>query len=328
MSKAFCAKRLGGWLLAVAVVAFGLAPELRAAEGDGVFRWQPFLGPFHSILLHFPIGFVTMAFLVDLYYLWRRKAEVQPVITLMLALSVVTTVLTIVLGLLRATGAEYDPQTLAAHKNYGIAVGVLTVVTLWLQWLGYHETTSDAPRTLLRGGYRFLLLGNILLLIIAGHEGGNLTHGSNYLTKNAPEFVKALVEEEKGTSGSATGGGNEQEKFYLEKVKPVFDTKCLSCHGPEKQKGKYRMDQPAIALKGGDSEKLAVKPGDPFASNLVRLILLPPGDDDVMPPAGKGSLTPEEVMHVIRWIQQGAQMPGASPADAKAASEKTAPPEK
>jgi uncharacterized membrane protein/mono/diheme cytochrome c family protein len=320
MNKTFCARRWAGWLLVMVVAGLGLAPELRAAEGDGVFRWQPFLGPFHSVLLHFPIGFVTMAFLVDLYYLWRPKSEVQPVITLMLGLSVITTMLTIVLGLLRATGAEYDPQTLAAHKNYGIAVGVLTVVTLWLQWLGYHETASNAPRTLLRAGYRCLLLGNIVLLIIAGHEGGNLTHGSNYLTKNAPGFVKALVEEEKETPAVAASGGNEQEKFYREKVKPIFDTKCLSCHGPEKQKGKYRMDQPAIALKGGDSEKLAVKPGDPFASNLVRLILLPPGDDDVMPPAGKGSLTPEEVMHVIRWIQQGAQIPGHTTAEAKPAN--------
>ncbi len=297
-------------------------PEAGAAEG-GLFQWRPFLGPFHSVLLHFPIGFVTMAFLVDLYYLWRRKAEVQPVITLMLGLSVLTTVLTVVLGLLRATGAEYDPQMLAAHKNSGIAVGVLTVVTLILQWLGYRTLSSDAPRKLLRGSYRVLLLANIVLLVIAGHEGGNLTHGSNYLTKNAPEFVKALVEEEPVSPvGSGASVGNAQEKFYVEKIKPLFDTKCLSCHGPEKQKGKYRMDQPAIALKGGDSEKLAVKPGDPFASNLVRLILLPPSDDDVMPPTGKGSLTPDEVMNVIRWIQQGAHIPGHAAPDARPAAEK------
>ncbi|KAF0172273.1 MAG: Leucine-rich repeat ribonuclease inhibitor subtype [Limisphaerales bacterium] len=320
--------RLTVWLAMGLVVV--IVPELLAAErGGGIFQWQPFLGPFHSILLHFPIGFVTMAFLVDLFYLWRPKANVQPVITLMLSLSVATTVLTIVLGMLRASGAEYDPQTLAAHKNYGIAVGVLTVVTLVLQWLGYREADGDAPRPLLRGGYRVLLLGNIALLVIAGHEGGNLTHGSNYLTKNAPEFVKAMVEEEPvAATASDAAGGNEQEKFYLEKVKPIFDTKCLNCHGPEKQKGKYRMDQPAIALKGGDSDKLAVKPGDPFASNLVRLILLPPADDDVMPPTGKGSLTPDEVMHVIRWIQQGAHISGHKAEDVKPAAEKPAAPEK
>ncbi|NDF01397.1 MAG: hypothetical protein EB034_24485 [Verrucomicrobia bacterium] len=308
------------WLTACLLLSG--TPELLAAEGGGIFHWRPFLGPFHSVLLHFPIGFVTMAFLVDLYYLWRPKVNVQPVITLMLGLSVATTVLTVVLGLLRATGAEYDPHMLEAHKNFGIAVGVLTVITLGLQWLGYREIAGDAPRKLLRGSYRVLLLVNIGLLIIAGHEGGNLTHGSNYLTKNAPEFVKSIVEDEPEPVAASATAGNEQEKFYVEKIKPLFDTKCLSCHGPEKQKGKYRIDQPAVALKGGDSEKLAVKPGDPFASNLVRLILLPPADDDVMPPAGKGSLTSDEVMNVIRWIQQGAHIPGHKAEEPKPAAEK------
>ena len=293
--------RLAVWL----ALAGWLAPSALAAEPEGIFQWRPFLGPFHSVLLHFPIGFVTMAFCVDLYYLWRRKPEVQPVITLMLGLSVGTTLLTIVLGLMRAGGAEYDARMLDAHRAYGIAVGVLTAVTLLLQWLGYRPGTEAAPNRLLRGGYRALLLGNIALLVVAGHLGGNLTHGSNYLTKNAPEFVKVLVED--GPEPElALAGASEEEKFFLEKVRPIFDTKCISCHGPEKQKGAYRLDQKAAAFKGGDSEATAIKPGDPLASSLVRLILLPPAHDDVMPPAGKGSLTPDEILAIIRWIQQGA----------------------
>ena len=297
------------WLAAAFVGCGVFLPSAMAAEGDEIFQWRPFLGPFHSVLLHFPIGFVTMAFLVDLYYLWRRKPEVQQVITLMLGLSVATTLLTIALGLLRASGAEYDLRTLDSHRNYGIAVGVLTVLTLILQRRGYAEGTDAAPNRLLRGSYRGLLIANISLLVIAGHQGGNLTHGSNYLTKNAPEFVKILVEDEPETPDMALVGATEEDKFFLEKVKPIFDTKCLSCHGPEKQKGTYRLDQKAIALKGGSSEKTAIKAGSPLDSHLIRLILLPPDHEDVMPPTGKGSLTPEEVMAIIRWIQHGAHYP-------------------
>ncbi len=289
-------------------MASAFVPAAMATDSSGIFEWRPFLGPFHSVLLHFPIGFVTMAFLVDLYYLWRRKPEVQQVITLMLGLSVATTLLTIALGLLRAGGAEYDPQTLDSHRNYGIAVGALTVVTLLLQWLGYRPGTEAVPNQLLRGGYRAVLLGNIVLLVIAGHQGGNLTHGSNYLTKHAPQFVKELVEDTPAQE-PALGGASEGEKYFLEKVKPVFDAKCVSCHGPEKQKGAYRLDQRAAALKGGDSEKTAIQAGNPLESNLVRLILLPPDHDDVMPPMGKGTLSPEETMIIIRWIQQGAIYP-------------------
>lgn len=61
-------------------LALSCAPDVSAAEVGGIFQWWPFLGPFHSVLLHFRISFVTMAFLVDLYYLWRPKVNVQPVI--------------------------------------------------------------------------------------------------------------------------------------------------------------------------------------------------------------------------------------------------------
>lgn len=297
------------WLAAVVAGCGMFLPSALAAEIGGIFQWRPFLGPFHSVLLHFPIGFVTMAFLVDLYYLWRRKPEVQQVISLMLGLSVATTLLTIALGLLRAGGAEYDARMLDSHRNYGIAVGALTVVTLILQRLGYGAGTDAAPNRLVRGGYRALLLGSIVLLVIAGHQGGNLTHGSNYLTKNAPEFVKVFVEDEPELADMALVAASEEDKFFLEKVKPVFDTKCVACHGPEKQKGTYRLDQKAVALKGGSSEKTAIQPGSPLDSHLIRLILLPPDSEDVMPPAGKGSLTPEEVMAIIRWIQHGAHFP-------------------
>ena len=67
-------------------------------------------------------------------------------------------------------------------------------------------------------------------------------------------------------------------------------------------------------------ELLREKPGDPLASNLVRLILLPSDDDEVMPPTGKGTLTPDEVLHLVRWIQQGAHFPGHSAAATKPAA--------
>lgn len=315
MSAPFSSLRGGARVAALAVsLSMVFVPQALAAAPETLFEWRPFLGPFHSIVVHFPIGFVTMAFLVDLYALWRRKIEVQGVITLMLGLSIAATVVTIVLGLLRATGGEYDPQTLSAHRNFGIGVGVLTVGTFLVQWLGYRDAGSGSRRPLLRGAYRVLLLSNILLMGIAGHEGGNLTHGSNYLTKNAPAFVRTLVEGEFESDVAAAAAGSAQETFFLEKVKPIFDAKCLSCHGPEKQKGKFRIDQPDTVMKGGDSEKPAVIPGDPAASNLVRLILLPEDHDDLMPPAGKNALTAEEIMQIIRWIQHGAHWPGRTAA--------------
>ena len=36
-----------------------------------MLEWEPFLGPFHSVLLHLPIGFLALALLLDLYARWR-----------------------------------------------------------------------------------------------------------------------------------------------------------------------------------------------------------------------------------------------------------------
>ncbi|MCB1210962.1 MAG: hypothetical protein KDK97_16685, partial [Verrucomicrobiales bacterium] len=45
-------------------------------------------------------------------------------------------------------------------------------------------------------------------------------------------------------------------------IRPLFESHCVSCHGADKQKGSYRLDERASALKGGDSDKAAIVPGD------------------------------------------------------------------
>ena len=38
---------------------------------------------------------------------------------------------------------------------------------------------------------------------------------------------------------------NVQEAIiYTDIIKPIFQSKCYGCHGPTKQKGKLRLDQP------------------------------------------------------------------------------------
>jgi uncharacterized membrane protein/mono/diheme cytochrome c family protein len=300
---------LSGFLQGTAVAA---APVFPIA----LFHWQPFLGPFHSVLLHFPIGFVVMAFLVDLYYLRRRSLDAQPIIRLILVFAVISSLLTVFLGLMRSDSAEYDAKMLLHHRNYGIAVGALMTATFALHCLAFRGNDTGSPRRALTLGFRGSLFTTMSVIIIAGHQGGNLTHGTNYLTKNAPEFVKKLIEETPAANGESGGAGpvavNSDDRFFTDKVKPIFDAKCATCHGADKQKGEYRLDQKTVAFNGGESGKPAIKPGEPLQSHLVNLVLLPPDDDDVMPPKGKRALTSDEIMTLIRWIQQGAPFPEAA----------------
>ena len=51
-------------------------------------------------------------------------------------------------------------------------------------------------------------------------------------------------------------------------MRPVLSARCVSCHGPEKQKGGLRLDGLAAALEGGDSGA-ALVPNDPAKSLLL-----------------------------------------------------------
>lgn len=294
--------------LGLTIIAAGAVGDPTPAQN--AFLWTPFLAPFHAVVLHFPIGFVTMACVLEIYRMRRPSAELKPVTTLTLWLSLLSGIVAATLGILRATGGGYEVHELESHRWTGVAVVGATLLTLALQRWAYR----DESRGLLTASYRGLLAITLSLLVVAGHMGGNLTHGSKYLTENAPAFVREFIEEEPPASADAgsLASLDEKQRFYVEHVQPILEKKCFRCHGPEKQKGEYRMDQPEIALKGGESEKTAIKPGDPLGSELVRLILLPPGDDEIMPPEGKEPVTAEEALTIIRWIQKGAPFPVAA----------------
>ncbi|MBU6400454.1 MAG: SUMF1/EgtB/PvdO family nonheme iron enzyme [Verrucomicrobia bacterium] len=96
---------------------------------------------------------------------------------------------------------------------------------------------------------------------------------------------------------------------FARDVKPVLEKSCVRCHGPEKPKGKFRLDDKPGAFaqrKNGP----AISPGHPDQSLVYTLTVLPADDDDLMPPSGKGGPLPKEKTEVLRrWIAQGAAWP-------------------
>jgi hypothetical protein len=88
-------------------------------------------------------------------------------------------------------------------------------------------------------------------------------------------------------------------------IKPIFEQSCLRCHGPERPKGGFRLDNRASALNGGHSGEV-ILPGDSGKSPLIHHVSrLDP--EMAMPPEGKGEpLTREQVALLRAWIDQGA----------------------
>jgi hypothetical protein len=95
---------------------------------------------------------------------------------------------------------------------------------------------------------------------------------------------------------------------FKQEILPILEEHCLKCHGPEKQKSEFRVDQRAVMLKGGDSGHAGIVPGDPKKSYLIEVIK--GGDPDtIMPPKGE-PLTKAQVAVFEQWIAAGAEWPG------------------
>ena len=62
------------------------------------------------------------------------------------------------------------------------------------------------------------------------------------------------------------------EEHFVRKVKPLLDSRCVSCHGPDKVKGGLRLDSRPAMLKGGENGP-AVVPGNPSQSLLLQAVM-------------------------------------------------------
>jgi mono/diheme cytochrome c family protein len=81
---------------------------------------------------------------------------------------------------------------------------------------------------------------------------------------------------------------------FARDIRPIFEQSCFQCHGPEKPKSGFRLDQREAALKGGENG-VDIVPGDSTKSPLIYYVARIAPDIE-MPPEGKGTpLTAEQV---------------------------------
>ena len=105
----------------------------------------------------------------------------------------------------------------------------------------------------------------------------------------------------------------DPELIFARRVLPLFEDKCLACHGRDEAKIKGGLDLRTSAemMIGGDSGKPAVVPGKPDESPLYLAITRQHEAWEAMPPKENDALTAEQVVYVRDWIAGGAPWPGA-----------------
>ena len=298
----------GGWCLWAVLAGLSIwlstSPDvaLEAHErAQQQFHWIPFFAAFHSVVLHFPIGFIVVLGVLELHMFRSQASDWRRVIHLLVSVMAWSAVTVAFLGLLRGSGGGYDREILQAHFISGLAVATLAMVAL----------TLHAPVTILAtdgwrlSAYRGVLVTLLVVVIFAGHQGGNLTHGSRYLVRNAPDFVREYWLDRPDDSLPRVSL-EEGQKKYVREILPILEQKCKKCHGENAQMSGYRLDVRDTAFVGGKSGKTAIVPGDPAASNIVRVMLVHEAHPKLMPPAGLAPLAADDIIKVISWIRDGA----------------------
>ncbi len=92
---------------------------------------------------------------------------------------------------------------------------------------------------------------------------------------------------------------------YNTQVKPIFNKKCITCHGGVKQKAGFSLLFREEALGNTESGKPAIIPGKPDESELIRRISIE--DPEERMPYKHEALSKEEIEILTQWIKQGAE---------------------
>jgi len=100
---------------------------------------------------------------------------------------------------------------------------------------------------------------------------------------------------------SAPGVEFEKDVF------PILEGRCGRCHMGGEAKGGLALDKDKIDREIGKGK--AIVPGESPGSDLVKLVALPEGDGDRMPPKG-APLGEQEIKVIKDWIDAGAALEG------------------
>ncbi len=275
------------WAAAAALsVALVLLPWLVKLDGKPHTDWEQFLGRFHPLAVHLPIGFLLLVPLLEVA--GRVRPALRETAGFVLGLTFASCLLALTLGVLLAYGSGAAGPGVTRHMAGGIAL-TIGVLVCWLARPGWSE-----------GGiaylYPALLACMIPLLLWTTHQGGTLTRGSNYLTQYMPAGLKRWMPMDEKTP---------PDSFYARQINPIFDSNCVACHGEGKSKGGLRLDSFELLMKGGKDGPVIVA-GDPGGSLLLQRVTLPSSHKQFMPAEGRPPLRAEEIAWLKAWIQQGA----------------------
>jgi uncharacterized membrane protein len=253
-----------------------------------------FLGRFHVVVLHIPIGIIVAIFFLELMARRDKYRYLTVASPFLWGAAAISALVTVLFGYLHFAEGGFEGSSGFQHRTFGTLLGVaITGVAL----LRASKFASNYAPVFFPAAVLMMFLATI-----TGHYGGNLTHGSTYLVEYAPQFVRSMA----GLAPRRPPVENlEAADPFLDLVGPMFEQRCSSCHNSDQQQAELDLTSHAAVMRGGETGS-AVSPGRPQFSELLNRITLPPSDEAFMPAEGKTPLTEAQVRIIEWWITVGA----------------------
>lgn len=254
-----------------------------------------FLGRFHVLALHIPIGIIIAIFVLEFLARKEKYRHLESASAFLWVAAAVSAILTVVLGYMHFAEGGFTGASAAQHRTFGTALGIIVTVVALVRVSAFAKNYKPVffPASILM----------VLLASITGHYGGDLTHGSTYLVEYAPQPIRSLA----GLAPRREPVESLAEADpYLDLVGPMLEQRCVSCHNDDKREAELDMTS-YDALREGGENGVVVVAGRPEFSELYNRITLPSDHESFMPAEGKTPLTDEQVRIIEWWI--AADMP-------------------
>lgn len=261
-------------------------------------------GRLHPMLVHFPIGLLIMALVMEVFTIGKFKHSFRPGIRFLVIIGSLAAILSALMGWFLAENESITGSTVDLHRIIGLVTAGLCLLLLF-----FLRKTDLYPTALTIKSFRTFLFLSGFGVGLAGHFGAALTHGEDYLTEVLPGYSGQDAPESLTVNLAvfASELSPEKEIQVVTNVRSIFAHNCYKCHSGSKIEGKLRLDEKEFVFAGGKNGKVII-PGKPDESELIRRISLPKNHKDVMP--AKGDLLSKEEIQLLRlWVEKGAPWP-------------------
>lgn len=253
------------------------------------------LGRFHPLIVHLPIGFLLLGLMMLVFD--RKESKHLNIIRFTFFWGTLSTLIAIFTGTIQLIREGYPWEDVQGHLIFGVFTFILSFL-IYLKLKGYR---------LFQGlSHQFLGYGLLVILLITGHLGGNLTHGRDHLTAPLPSGLKEALGIKVPSQNLVLLPDTYQElPLYLGVIKPILDQKCVSCHNPKKTKGALLLHNYKGIINGGEEGPI-ISRVSPQKSEMLKRIHLPKDEKKHMPPKAKSQLSKAEIKLIGQWINLGA----------------------